>query len=118
MGTLECRTVHAFRFPHLQEYYEHELTPPQSLVSQSNIPQTNFQKVNKTKPELFDEQEDSLDTYNLYVISKDFFVDMHGKVDKLITAISFENVPRTKKIEQTQQTLMKEASISMFVHQE
>jgi hypothetical protein len=124
MGTLECEVVHAIFFPHLQEYYEHELTPLHSLVSQSNSPQTNFQKVNKAKPELFDEQEDGLDTYNLPVISEDVqrcmnvFVDMHGKVDKLITAISFENVLRTKEIEQEQQTLMKEAGLSVFVHQE
>jgi hypothetical protein len=50
MGTLECETVHVVSFPHLQEYYEQELTPFHSLVSQSNSPQTNFQKVNKVEP--------------------------------------------------------------------
>jgi hypothetical protein len=73
---------------------------------------------------LFDEQDDGLNTYNLPVISEDaqrcmdVFVDMHGKVDKLIFAISFENVLRTKEVEQEQQTLMKEACLSVFIHQE
>ena len=46
------------------------------------------------------------------------FVDIHGKLDKPIASISFENVLRTKEIEQEQQTLMKEACLSVFVHQE
>ena len=47
-----------------------------------------------------------------------FFVDMHGRVEKPIVAISFDNVLRTEEIEQKQQTLMKEACLSVFVHQE
>jgi hypothetical protein len=50
MRTLECEIVHAVRFPHVQEYYEHELIPLHSFVSQNDSPQANFQKVNKTKP--------------------------------------------------------------------
>jgi hypothetical protein len=90
MGTLERETVHVVSFPHLQEYYEQELTPLHSLVSQSNSPRENFQKVNKPKPELFDEQEDSLDTHNRAVVSKYFqecmhvFFGMHGRVSKPI----------------------------------
>jgi hypothetical protein len=73
---------------------------------------------------LFDAQEDSLDTHNLVVVSGDVqgcmnvFVDMHERVDKPIAAISFENVLRTKEIEQEQQTLRKEARLSIFIHQE
>jgi hypothetical protein len=46
------------------------------------------------------------------------FVDMHGKVDKLISSIPFENVLRIEEIEQEQQTLMKRVGLSVFVHQE
>jgi hypothetical protein len=35
-----------------------------------------------------------------------------------LLAISFENVLRTEEIEQEQQTLMKEACLSVFAHQE
>jgi hypothetical protein len=124
MRTLDCEIVHVVIFPHLQEYYEQELIPLHSSISQDDSPQANFQKVNKTKPELFDEQEDSLDTHNMAVIFEDVqgcmnvFVDMHGRVDKPIAAISFENILRTEEIEQEQQTLMKEACLSVFVHQE
>jgi hypothetical protein len=124
MRILECEIVQVVNFPHLQRDYEHELTCICSFERQSDNHQTNFQKVNKTKPKLFDEQEDSLDTYNLAVISEDVqgymnvFVDMHRKMNKLITAISFENVPRMEEIEQEQQTLMKEAGLFVFVHQE
>jgi hypothetical protein len=45
------------------------------------------------------------------------FVDMHGRVDKPIVSISFENVLRTEEIEKEQETLMKEACLSIFVHQ-
>jgi len=73
---------------------------------------------------LFDEQEDSLDAHNMDFIFEyvqecmNVFVDMHGRVDKPIASISFENVLRTEEIEQEQQTLMKEACLSIFVHQE
>jgi hypothetical protein len=43
---------------------------------------------------------------------------MHGKVDKSIASISFENVLKTKEIEQEQQTLMNESCLPIFVHQE
>jgi hypothetical protein len=46
------------------------------------------------------------------------FVDMHGRVDKPISPISFENVLITEEIEQKQQTLMKEACLSIFSYQE
>jgi hypothetical protein len=106
MGTIEHEIVHVVSFPHLQEYYEQSLTPLHSLVSQSNNPRANLQKVNKTKPELFDEQEDSLDTHNMVVVSEDVqecmnvLVYMHGRVSKPIASISSKNVLRTKKIEQ------------------
>jgi len=45
------------------------------------------------------------------------FVDMHGRVDKPIGTISFENVLRTKDTDQEQQTLMKEACPSVLTHQ-
>ena len=50
---------------------------------------------------MFDEQEDSLDTHNMVVIFEDVqgcmtvFINMHGRVDKPIASISFENVLRT-----------------------
>jgi len=71
---------------------------------------------------LFDEQEDSLDAHNMVVIFEDVqecmnvFFYMHGRVDKHIASISFENVLRTKEIEQEQQILMKEACLSIFSH--
>jgi hypothetical protein len=46
------------------------------------------------------------------------FFDMHGILDKPIAGISFESVPRTEEIEQEQQTLMKEACLSVFARQE
>ena len=46
------------------------------------------------------------------------FVVMHGRVEKPIVAISFENILRTAEIEQEKQTLMKEACIFVFAHQE
>jgi hypothetical protein len=124
MGTLDCEIVHVVSFSHLQEDYEQELISINSFESQNDSPQTNFQKFNETKSELFDEQEDSLDAHNMVVIFEDVqecmnvFVEMHGKVDKPIAAISFENVLRTEEIEQEQQTLMKEACLSVFAHQE
>jgi hypothetical protein len=45
-------------------------------------------------------------------------VDMHGILDKPIVGISFESAPRTEEIEQEKQTLMKEACLSIFSHQE
>jgi hypothetical protein len=124
MGNLDCEIVHVVRFSHLQGDYEHEIISIHSFESQSDRPQANFQNVNKTKLELFDEQEDSLDTNNMAVIFEDVqgcmnvFVEMYGKVDKPIAAISFENVLRTEEIEQEQQTLMTEACLLVFVHQE
>jgi hypothetical protein len=124
MRTLDCEIVHDVRFSHLQEDYEQELISIHSFESQNDSPQANFQKVNKTKSELFDEQEDILDAHNMVVIFEDvqecmnIFVDMHGRVDKPIASISFENVLRIEEIEKKQQTLMKEACLSVFVHQE
>jgi hypothetical protein len=46
------------------------------------------------------------------------FFDMHRKVDKLNTSISFGKVPRTEEIEKEQKTLTKEVGLSIFVHQE
>jgi hypothetical protein len=46
------------------------------------------------------------------------FVEMHGKIDKPIASISFENILRTKEVELEQQTPMKEAYLSVFSHQE
>jgi hypothetical protein len=43
---------------------------------------------------------------------------MNFFVDKSITTISFEVIPRTEEVEQEQQTLMKETCIYVFVHQE
>ena len=48
----------------------------------------------------------------------EFFFEMHGRVDKPITSISFENVLRTEEIKQEQQILMKEDCLSIFSHQE
>ena len=55
----------------MQEYYEHKLISINSFESQNDSPQTNFQKFNETKSELFDEQENSLDTHNMVVIFED-----------------------------------------------
>ena len=46
------------------------------------------------------------------------FVEMHRKVNKPIVAISLENILRIEEIEREQQTLMKEACLSVFSHQE
>jgi hypothetical protein len=124
MRTLDCEIVHDVIFSHLQEYYEQELISINSFESQNGSPQTNFQKFNETKSELFDEQEDSLDAHNMVVIFEDVqecmnvFLEMHGEVDKPIAAISFENVLKTEEIEQEQQTLTKESCIFVFAHQE
>jgi hypothetical protein len=73
---------------------------------------------------LFDEQDDILDVHNMAVTFEDvqecmnFFVDMHGRGDKPIAAISFQNILKTKEIEQEKQTLMKEACLFVFAHQE
>jgi hypothetical protein len=45
------------------------------------------------------------------------FVDTHGRVDKAIASISFEDVLRAEVIEQEKQTLVKEARPSVLVHQ-
>jgi hypothetical protein len=63
---------------------------------------------------------DSLGAYYMAVIFEDvqeymnIFVDMHGQADKPIVAISFEDVLRTKEIEQKQLTLMKDTCLSWF----
>jgi hypothetical protein len=124
MGTLDCEIVHDVIFSNLQEDYEKELIFINSFESQNDSPQTNFQKFNETKSELFDEQEDSLYARNMDVTFEDVqecmnvFVDTHGRVEKPIVVISFENILRTEEIEQEQQTLMKEACLSVFSHQE
>jgi hypothetical protein len=43
---------------------------------------------------------------------------MNVFIDKPIAAISIENVRKIEEIEQEQQTLMKEARLSIFAHQE
>jgi hypothetical protein len=124
METLDCEIVCDVIFSHLQEDYEQELISINSFESQNGSLQTNFQKFNETKSVLFDEQEDSLDAHNMVVIFEyvqecmNISVDMHERVDKPIASISFENVLRTEEIEKEQQTLMKEACLSIFVHQE
>jgi hypothetical protein len=120
MGTLDCEIVHV-SFSHLQEDYEQELISIHSFESQNDSPQANFQKFNETKSELFDEQEDA---HNMVVTFEDVqecmnvFVDMHGRVEKPIAAISFENVLKSEEIEQEKQTLMKKDCLSVFAHQE
>jgi hypothetical protein len=89
----------------LQKDNEHELISFHSFESQNDSPQAKFPKVNKTKSKLFDEQDDSLVAHNMFVILENvqgcmnFFVDMHGRVDKPIASISFDNVLRTEEIE-------------------
>jgi hypothetical protein len=124
MGTLDCEIVHDVHFSQLQEDYEHKLISFHSLESQNDNTQANFKEINKTKSEPFDEQEDNPDAHSMAVIFKyvqgcmNVFVDMQGILDKPIAGISFESVPRTEEIEQDQQTLMKEACLSIFAHQE
>jgi hypothetical protein len=106
--------VHDVIFSHLQGYYEQELIFINLFESQNGSPQTNFQKFNETKSELFDEQKDSLDAHNMDVIFEEcmnVFLDMHGEVDKPIATISFENALKTEEIKQKQQTLTKESCI-------
>ena len=55
MGTLNCEIVHDVVFSHLQEGYEHEFISIHSFESQNDNTQANFQKINKTKSEPFDE---------------------------------------------------------------
>jgi hypothetical protein len=115
MRTIDCEIVHPVLFSHLQRNYEHELTSIHSFERQNDSPRENFHKNNKTKPGLFDEQENNIDAHNMDFIFEEVqecmnvFFDMHGRVDKPIAAISFKNVLRTEKIEQRKQTLMKEA---------
>jgi hypothetical protein len=71
MRTLECEIVHDVSFSHFQRDYEYELTSIHSFKGQSGNPQANFQKINKTKPGLFDEQKNSLDAYNMVFIFED-----------------------------------------------
>jgi hypothetical protein len=102
MGTLDYGIVHDVSFSHLQEDYEQEIISIHSFESQNDSPQANFHKFNETKSELFDEQDDA---HNMVVTFEDVkecmnvFVEMHGKVDKPIASISFENVLKTKEIE-------------------
>ena len=42
------------------------------------------------------------------------FVEMHGKVEKPIVSISFENTLMIKEVEQEQQTLVREARPSVL----
>jgi hypothetical protein len=87
----------------LQGDHEQELTSIHSYERQNDILQENFQKVNKTKSELFNEQEDSLDSHNMVFILVDVqecmntFFDMHG-VDKPIFVIPCEKVLGIKEI--------------------
>ena len=55
METLYFEIVHDVRFSHLLEDYEQELISIHSFENQKDSPQANFEKVDKTKPELFDE---------------------------------------------------------------
>jgi hypothetical protein len=70
---------------------------------------------------LFDKQEVA---HNMDFIFEDvqecmnFFVEMHGELEKPIASISFENVLKTEEIEQEQQSLTKESCIYVFAHQE
>ena len=99
MGNLNCEIVHAFSFSHLQEDYEQELISIHSFKSQNDSPQTNFQKFNETKSELFDEQEDAHNmavTFEYVQECMNVFVEIHGKLDKPIATISFEYVLKTK----------------------
>jgi len=120
MGNLDCEIIHAVIFSHLQQYYEHKLISLLSFKSQNGSPQAKLPKINKTKSQLFDEQEDILDEHNTVFIFEyvqgcmNFVFDMHGILDKPIASISFDN----EEIEQEQQALMKEACLSVFVHQE
>jgi hypothetical protein len=67
---------------------------------------------------LFDEKEDA---HNMAVTFEDVqecmnvFVDMHGRVEKPIASISFENDLKSEEIEQEQQTLMKEVFFFFFL---
>jgi hypothetical protein len=93
METLDCEIM--------QGDYEKELISIHSFESQNDSPQANFQNFNEAKSELFDEQEDA---HNMAVTFEDVreymdaFVEMHGKVDKPIVAISFENVLKTEEM--------------------
>jgi hypothetical protein len=121
MGTLDSEIVHVVSFSHLQEDYEHELISINSFESQNDSPQANFQKFNETKSELFDEEDNGHNmavTFEYVQECMNDFVEMHGKVGKPIVAISFENVLKNEEIEQEQQTLMKEACLSIFADQE
>jgi hypothetical protein len=115
MGILDCEIMHVVGFSHFLEDYEKELISINSFEIQNGGPQTNSDKFNETKSELFDEQEDSLDAYYMAIIFEDvqeymnIFVDMHGQEDKPIVVISFENVLRTEEIGKKQLTLMKDA---------
>jgi hypothetical protein len=90
MGALDCEIVHVVKFSHFLEDYEKELISIHSFENQKGSPQANFQMIDKTKPELFDEQEDSLDTHIMAIIFKEVqrcmnvFVEVHGKVEFLV----------------------------------
>jgi hypothetical protein len=65
--------------------HEKEVISIYSLEIQSGCPQTNFQKLNETTSELFDEQEDKLGAYYMAVIFEDvqeymnIFYYIHGQ---------------------------------------
>ena len=42
------------------------------------------------------------------------FVDMHGRVDKPIASISFENIPKIEEMKQEKKILVKEACFSVL----
>jgi hypothetical protein len=124
MGIINYEIVHVVIVSNFQEDYEHERIPLHSFENQNDSPQGKFPKINETKSKLFDEQEDSLDAHNMVFIFEYvqecmiFFVEMHGKVDNLLLPFHLKNVLITEEIEQEQQTLMNEACLSIFVHQE
>jgi hypothetical protein len=77
-----------------------DLFPFSHLKGKVNSPQENFHKFKETKSELFDEQNDA---HNITVTFEDIqecmniYVDMHGRVDKPIASILFENVLRIRR---------------------
>jgi len=91
MNTLYCEMVHDISFSHLHENCDHQCISIHPSESQDDSPEINFQKFNKTKSKLFDEQEDiPMALIFEYVQGcTNISIDMHGKVDEPSIVILF-----------------------------
>jgi hypothetical protein len=120
INILDFEIVHNIIFSHLKENCDRELISIHSFERQNDSPQMNFQKFNKTKLELFDEQKDNLDAHKMVFIFEyvqgcmNVSIEMHGKMEKPIAVISFENTFTIEEVEKEQKTLVRETYFSIL----